>query len=116
MTRIDGGRHLLVHGFGLVAFDEVALVAVAGEKRFEFGVRDAREHGGTGDFVAVEMEDRENGAVARGVEEFVGVPGGGAGAGLGFAIADDAAGEEVGVVEDRAIGVDARHNRARRLR
>ena len=74
---------------GVVAFDEVGRVAVAAEERFELFVRDAGEDGGVRDFVAVEVEDGEDGAVADGIEEFVGVPGGGERAGLGLAVADD---------------------------
>ena len=50
---------------GLVAFDEVGLVAVAAEERFQFLVADARQDGRTGDLVAVEVQDRQHGAVAR---------------------------------------------------
>ena len=51
------------------------------------------------------MKYWEDGAVGDGVEEFVGVPGGGEGAGLGFAVADAAGDEEVGVVEGGSVGV-----------
>ena len=68
----------------------------------------AREDGGVRDLVAVEVKDGQDGAVADGVEEFVGVPGGGERAGLGFAVADAAGDDEVGVVEGRAEGVRER--------
>ena len=133
-TRLDGARcrsthlverlgHELVHRRRVVALDEVGLVAVADEQRAQLVVRDARQHGRVGDLVAVEVQDREHGAVARGVDELVGVPAGRERTGLGLAVAHDAAHEQVGVVEGRSVGVDERVaelaalvDRARRLR
>ncbi len=100
----DGG-HLRVHEGGVVAFDDVGLPAVAAEEASSSSGGDAGEDGGVGDLVAVEVEDGEDGAVADGIEEFVGVPGGGERAGLGFAVADDDGDDEVGVVEGRAEAV-----------
>jgi len=97
--------HLRMHDVGVVAFDEIGLPTVADEEAFEFFVRDAREDGGVGDLVAVEMKDGENGAVVNGVEKFVGVPGGGERASLGFTIADNYGDDEVGVIEGRAEAV-----------
>ena len=54
------------------------------------------------------MQHRQHGAVARGIDELVGVPAGGQRARLGLAVADDAADEQVGVVERGAVGVHER--------
>ena len=81
------------------------VLAVAAEEVVELFAGDAGEDGGVGDFVTVEVKYWEDGAVGDGVEEFVGVPGGGERAGLGFAVADAAGDEEVGVVEGCAEGV-----------
>src|SRR5580704_2173539 len=54
------------------------------------------------------MKDREHRAIARGIEKFVGVPTGGEGAGFRFAVADDAADDEIRIVEGRAVGVSQR--------
>ena len=54
------------------------------------------------------MQDRKHRAVARGVDELVGVPARGERAGLGLAIAHHAARDQVGVVVDRAVGVHER--------
>ena len=105
---LERGGHELMHLFGVVAFDEVRRVAVAAQEGVELVVRDAREDGGVRDLVAVEVKDGQDGAVADGIEEFVGVPGGGERAGLGFAVADAAGDDEVGVVEGRAEGVRER--------
>ena len=49
-------------------------VAVALEQRDELVVRDPREDRRVGDLVAVQVEDRQDGAVVHRVEELVGVP------------------------------------------
>ena len=105
---IERRRHGLVHRLGLVArsrsrADSRSLAAVP-----PIPARDARQHGGAGDFVAVQMQNRKHRAVARGIEEFVGMPAGGQRAGLGFAVADHAAGDQIGIVEHRAVSVQQR--------
>ena len=69
---------------------------------------DAGQDGGIGDLVAVEMQDRQNRAVGRRVEEFVGVPARRKRPGLRFAVADDAGHDQVGIVERRAEGMRER--------
>ena len=64
----------LVHRRRVVAFDEVHVVAVALEERAHVVVGGAAEHGGVGDLVAVEVEDRQHRAVARRVEEVDALP------------------------------------------
>ena len=54
------------------------------------------------------MQNRQHRAVARGIEEFVGMPTGGQRSGFRFAVANHAAGKQVRIVEDRAIGVRQR--------
>ena len=74
------------------------------------------------DLVAVEMKDRQHGAVANRVQKFVDVPGSGQRSGFGLAVADDGRDDQVGIVEGRAAGVRqhvaefaAFMNRARRF-
>ena len=83
---------------------------------------DARQHRRIGDLVAVEMEDRQHGAVAHRIEELVRMPARGHRPRFRFAIADHRGDDEVGIVEGRAIGVRERIaklaalvDRARRL-
>ena len=102
---VEGSGHGLMRFFGFVAFDEVGGPAVAFKELLQFFVGNAGEEGGVGDFVAVEMEDGEDHPIGDGVEEFVGMPGGGKWAGFGFAVADDASDNQVGIIEDRAEGV-----------
>src|SRR5580704_4364168 len=68
---IECTRHELVHDFGLVAFDEIGFVAVAGKEFGEFRVFHSTRNCRVGNFVAVQMQNWEHGAIARGIEEFV---------------------------------------------
>ena len=106
--RVEGRGQLLVDDGRVVALDEVRLVAVADHQVAQLVLGDAGQDGGVGDLVAVEMEDRQDGAVAHRVEELVRMPAGRQRAGLGLAVADDAADQQVGVVEGGAVGVRER--------
>src|SRR5436853_891004 len=66
---------------------------------------DAGQYRRIGDLVAIEVKDRQDHAVAHGVEKLVAVPAGRQRAGLGFAIADDASDEQIRIIESRAIGM-----------
>ncbi len=115
LDRADAGerdieriRHGLVHQCGIFALDEQRLVAEAAKEIADFRVSHPPQHGRIGDLVAVEMQDRQHGAVMRGVQELVGVPGRREWAGLGFAVADHAGDDQVRIVQRRAIGVHQR--------
>src|SRR5258708_40130512 len=88
--------------FWIAAFDEVGFVTVSGVELDEIVIAHAARNGRVGDFVAVEMKDRKNGTVARGIKEFVRMPASGERTGFGFSVADDTADEEIGIVEGRA--------------
>src|SRR6185437_758764 len=82
----------------------------------------ARQHRWIGDLESVEMQNRKDGTVARGIEEFVGMPTRGKRTGFRFAVSNDAGRNQPRVVEHRAISVGERiaefapfMNRARRL-
>jgi hypothetical protein len=94
-----------MHLLGVVALDEVRLVAVALEEALELAAGDAREVAGVGDLVAVQMQDRQHRAVARRVQELVRMPAGRERTGLGLTVADDARDDQVGVVERGPIRV-----------
>ena len=94
-----------MHRVRVVPFDEMWRVAVAAQQMIELLVTDAGEHGGIGDLVAVQMQDRQDGAVPRRVQELVGVPARCQRSGLGLAIADDAGDDQVRIVERCAIGM-----------
>jgi hypothetical protein len=92
----------------VVAGHDVDGVAVALEELHELRLRDPGEDGRVGDLVAVEVEDRQHGAVMDGVEELVGVPARGQRAGLRLAVADHAGDHQPRVVERRPVGVHQR--------
>ena len=100
--------HLLVDVGGVGALDPVRLVAVADEQALQLLARDARHDGRVGDLVAVQMEDRQDRTVRRGVQELVRVPRRRQRPRLCLAVADDAGDDQVGVVEGRAIGMGDR--------
>ena len=105
---VEGGcEALMSSGCRLVELDadDQRPPAVALEQGRQLALGDAREHGRVGDLVAVQVEDRQHGAVAGGVQELVAMPAGGERAGLGLAVADDAGDDQVGVVEGGPVGV-----------
>ncbi len=105
---VERRGHQLVHLPRVRALDEPGGVAVALEQRAQLGLGNAREHGRVGDLVAVEVQHRQHRAVADGVQELVRVPAGRQRAGFRLAVADDAADEQVGIVERGAVGVHER--------
>ena len=97
-----------MHRLRVVSLDEARGVPVALQQRAQLGGRDAREHGGVGDLVAVEVQDRQHRAVVNGVQELVGVPARRQRPSLGLAVTNDAANEQIGVVKSRSVGVQQR--------
>src|SRR6266581_2070495 len=94
-----------MHQLGVAAFDKQRFMAIADKETANLIVAHSAEHGWIGDLVAVQMKDRKHRPVMRGIEEFVGMPGGGERPGLGFAVADDASHDQVGIVESCAVGM-----------
>ena len=97
-----------MHDRWVVAFDEIRLVAVPAKKRLKLLVTNARQDRRIGDFIAVEMQDRQHRAVMHRIEKLVGMPAGCERSRFCFAVADDGGDDEVGVVEGRAEGVRQR--------
>ena len=101
----DGGNalvqrvgHLAVHFGGIAALNKVGLPAAADEEALQFLMRDARENGGIGDLVAVEVQDGQHRAVCRSGEKLVELPTGGERTGFGLAVAHNAGRDQSGVV------------------
>src|SRR3569833_1465857 len=105
---VERRGHRLMHVRGIVAFDKVGRPAVAFEQLLEFVVGDTSQDRRVGDLVAIKVEDWQDGAGGGGIEELVRVPGRRQWPRLGFAVANDTGGDEVGVVEDRAERVAQR--------
>src|SRR5215212_2483524 len=95
----------LVHRRRSVPLDEVDLVAVPFEQVADLVVGGTTQHGGVGNLVAVEVQNRQDRSVAYRVEEADGLPGAFQGTGLGLAVADHGGNEEVWVVEGGTEGV-----------
>ena len=95
-----------MHDGGNVAFHEMRLIAVTAHQVGQFLAADAGEHGRIGDLEPVEMKDRKNRTIARGIEKLVGVPTRGQRARFRLAVADDAGHDQIRIVERRAIGMD----------
>src|SRR3712207_2281663 len=85
--------------------DEVDRVAVSFQYGADLAVFGATKHGRVRDLVAVQVQDRQDRPVARGVEEAGTFPGALEGPRLRLAVADHSSDDEAGVVEGRAEGV-----------
>ncbi len=105
---VEGRREVAVHGRGVAAGHHVGLVAVPGQDAADLVVAGAAEHRRARDLVAVQVEDRQHGAVAHRVEEADALPGALERPGLRLAVADHAGDEQVGVVERGPEGVHER--------
>ena len=91
---------------GIIAFDEERLVAIAEKQMLRSLRRCIRaEDGRVGDLVAVQMQDRQHCAVMRRVQKLVGMPRCRQRSGFGFAVADHACADQIGIVEGGAIGM-----------
>ncbi len=91
-----------MHEFRVIAFDEAGAPPVAAEQLVQLLMGDPGEHGGVGNLVAVQMQDRQHRAVGGRIEKLVGMPRGGQRPGLRLAVSDDAGDDEIGVVEHGA--------------
>ena len=113
---VQGGSHLLVHLLRLTALHKAGFPAAAAEELLHLLMGDPGEDGGVGDLEAVQVQDGQHRAVSDGVQEFVGVPRCGQGAGLRLTIAHHAGGDEIRVIRHSAEGVGQRVAQARRPR
>ena len=109
---LDGDVHRLghgaVHAARIAARDHVRRVAVAAQQLQQLPPGNAVEDRRTGDLRAVQMEDREDRAVARRIEELVRVPARRQRPGFRLAVTDDAGDDQPGIVEGGAIRMGER--------
>ena len=77
-------------------------------QRNEVAAVNARQHRRVGDLVAVEVQDGQHRAVARRVQEFVGIPARRQRPGFGLAVANDAGHDQTRVVKGSAVGMGER--------
>ena len=106
--RLERLRHQLMHLRRIIALDKMGRIAVAAHEVVKLVVGNPRQHGRIGDLVAVEVQDRQHGAVARRVQKLVGMPACRERPSLRFAVAHNRSDDEIGVVESRAKGVRKR--------
>ena len=105
---LQGSRHELMHGFRIVPFHEVGRPSATRQELFQFLVFDARQQGGIADLVTVQVEDRQHRPIGDRIEELVGMPGRGQGAGFRLTIPDDTGDDQIRVVKRGAEGVAER--------
>src|SRR5438477_5160123 len=68
---VQSGGKQLVHLRWVFAFDEVRRVPAPNKQRLKFWLWNSRQHRRPGDLVAIQMQDRQHGSVAHGVEKLV---------------------------------------------
>src|SRR5215468_2427856 len=94
-----------MHGFRFVSFHKIRLVSVSSEKLNQFVVAEAAQDRRVSNLVAVQVKDGKHGSIPRGIQKLVGMPTCGERTRLALAVADNAAGQQVGIVEDSAVGM-----------
>ena len=109
---VERRRELTMHPGRIVARNKVDLVAVAREQHANVFVVVAAEYSGPGNFVAVQMENRQHRAVARRIEELDALPSAFERPGFRLAVADYARDYQVGIVER---GAERMHQRIAEL-
>ena len=97
-----------MHCCRIVALDEVRRPTAPAEKLLQLLMLDAGQHGRIADLIAVQMQDRQHGAVGDWIEELIRLPCCRQGARLCLAIADDARDDQLRVIERRAEGMAER--------
>ena len=102
----EGGElgYSIAHAYG-AAFDKNGLVPIPGVKLYQIIVGHPARYSGVGDFVAVQMKDRQHRAITRRIQKLVRMPASGQGSRLRFTVSDYATDQQLGVVEGRAVGM-----------
>ena len=102
---VQGSSHQLMHRLGLVALDEIRLPAVAAEQLQQFVARHASQHGGIGDLVAVQMQNRQHRTVAYRIQKLVDMPARSQRSSFRFAVSHHATRQQIRIVKHRAASV-----------
>src|SRR6266478_327762 len=105
---VQRASHELVHQYGIIAFHEVGLVTIAAEKLLQFLVTDASKEGGIGNFVTVQVQNRQHRSIVDRIQEFVRMPTTRQRPGFSLAIADNASDYQVRIVKGGAVTVGER--------
>src|ERR1035437_1432879 len=97
-----------MHDLRVVTLNKVRLVATSAVQSLQICVTGASLCGRTGNFIAVEVQNRKDRTVSHRVEKVDRLPASLKWAGLGLAITDDAGDNQVGIVESGAECMDQR--------
>ena len=97
-----------MHDLGIVALDKVGLVTAAHIESLQVCIAGASLGGWSGDFVSIEMKDRQDSAVSHRIDEVDRLPASFERASLGLAVSDNAGHNQVRIVEGRAECVNQR--------
>ena len=105
---VQGAGHQLVHRPWVIALDEIRGPPAAADELLQFLMLDAGQHGGITDLVAVEVQDRQHGAVGQRIEHLGGLPCGRQRSRFRLPVAHDASHDQIGIVEHRTEGMAER--------
>ncbi len=97
-----------MHDFGIVPLDKVRLVAAAGVEGLQVSIAGASLRGRTRYLVAVEVQNRKDRTIPRGIKKVDRLPASLKWTGLGFPVTDDTGNNQVGIVEGRTKRVNQR--------
>src|SRR5665648_296190 len=95
----QGIGHKLMHLFRLITFHKVRCPTAAIEKLLQFLMLDTGQNSRVANFVAIEMQDRQNRSVGNRVKKLVGMPCCCQGACFRFTVADDTGNNQIRIVE-----------------
>jgi len=104
-----------MHLWRIVTLDKMNFVTVTFQDVAQVFVIVAPEYGGPGNFIAVEMEDRQDRSVTRRVEKLNALPSAFERPGFRLAVADHAGDDQFGIVKRGAETRAPASSRARRL-
>lgn len=91
--------HSLMHQVRHVSLNKVWRPPVAAKQLLQFLAGNAGKQRRVGNFVAVEMQDRQHGAIGYRIQKLVRMPSGGKRPCFSFSVSNDASDNEIGVVE-----------------
>ena len=101
VASVERRRESAVHPHGIVTLDEVHVVTMPAKEATDRVVARPREHGGAGNLVAVQMKDREYGAIARRIEEAHAFPGALERPRFCLTVSNDSGHDQIRIVEGR---------------
>src|SRR5262249_12163553 len=104
----ESGRHELMHQVRVRPLNEVGFVSISLEKACECLVGETPKHGRVSDLVTIQMEDWQDRSIRFRIQKFVRVPACRQRPRFALTVADDAAGQQIRIVEDRAEGMHER--------